>query len=132
MDRRLYKRTVVDLMSNFIVKPNEPGFFEFEGKIYDISECGIKVLVEGENAKTILDKIKLDDKIAFQSIDEYVLFNEKRTDIFQGDAKVIRISEDDNKVVIGCKIDRMTEEVEEYIKNKKMSLFFELGCNTLI
>lgn len=131
MEKRLYQRVLVGLISNFIIKENEPGFREFNGIIEDLSENGIRIRIEDQSYLHIVEKIKVGDKILFQSIDEYEMYGDTRTDIFSGEARVIRKSSDDGNVIVGCKIDKSSDEYSEYVKNKKMALFMKRGCNML-
>ncbi len=130
MERRFYQRAVVGLTSNFIVVKNEPGQREFNGRIEDLSECGIRISVEEDSYNDIVSNIAIGDKILFQSFDAYTLYDVKRTDVFKGESEVVRVEIKDGKVIIGCKMDQLSPDLSEYIKNKKLSLFFENGCKS--
>ena len=131
MEKRLYQRVLVGLISNFIVQNNQPGFREFTGIIDDLSENGIKISVSDSNYSHIVEKLKVGDKISFQTLDEYEIYGELRTDIFSGDAEVIRIDNDGADIIIGCKVYKSSKEFDEYVKNKKMALFMKHGCRLI-
>ena len=55
------------------------------------------------------------------------MYGEDRTDIFSGESEVIRIENEDASTIIGCKMTKSSTEFDEYVKNKKMSLYMESG-----
>lgn len=131
MERRYYKRIRTDVASSFIVKDNQPGFREFIGTLKDVSESGICITIQRGDYADIIDSIEMDSLIHFQAVDEYELFKEEHMDIFDGEVKVVRKQENGDLISFGCIIVKPTPELVEYIKNKKMSLFFKLGASTL-
>lgn len=128
MEKRLYRRIKVGLSSNFVVKYNPIGLREFGGYIEDLSENGIKISVTNPFYSQIFSNIKTGNVISFQSVDEYELYGKKRIDVFSGEAKVVRVATEGLNTVIGCMIFDPTEEYEEYVKNKKASIFVNRGC----
>lgn len=129
VERRNYRRVVVSLDSCFIIKDNEPGYREFNGVIEDLSECGIKIRVEDQRFAKIAGELSIGDKITFQSIDEFEMFNEMHTEVFSGEAEIVRIDSTSNELVIGCKVFSSSNEFNEYVKNKKMALYMSKCCS---
>lgn len=128
MEKRLYRRIKVGLSSDFIIKYNPVGLREFGGYIDDLSENGIKISITNPFYSKIFSSIKTGNIIAFQSFDEYDMCGNRRIDVFSGEAKVVRVDSEGENTVIGCKIFEPTQEYEEYVKNKKMSMFVNRGC----
>lgn len=128
VERRFYQRALIGLVGNFIIENKEPGSREFNGIIEDISECGIRICVEDDRFSNVTNNIQVGDTILFQSYDAYVLYDERHTDVFSGEAEVVRVETISGKLVIGCKIDKLSDALAEYIKNKKLAIFIENGC----
>lgn len=128
MEKRLYKRIQVGLASNFIVKYNPIGLREFGGYIDNLSENGLKISITNPFYASIFRSIKTGNIISFQSVDEYEICGVRRIDVLAGEAEVVRVDTEGPNTVIGCRIFEPTEEYEEYVKNKKTSLFINAGC----
>lgn len=128
MEKRLYQRILAGVISNFILKDNPPGHREFSGVIDDISENGIKISISDSSCSEIVTNIKVGNIIAFQALDEYEIYGEVRTEVFSGEAKVIRVDSEKDNIIIGCKVVKSSKEFDEYVKNKKMALFMKRGC----
>lgn len=114
--------------SNFIIRDNEPEMREFNGIIEDISEGGIRIRVTNEQFKDAVSTIKEGSVITFQSYDEYKLYQELRQEVFMGEVEVLRVDKSATEMVFGCKFVRLTKDLEEYIKNKKVSVFIANNC----
>lgn len=114
--------------SNFIIRDNEPGMREFNGIIEDISEGGIRIRVTNEQFKDAVSTIKEGSVITFQSYDEYKLYQELRQEVFMGEVEVLRVEKSATEMVFGCIFVRLTKDLEEYIKNKKVSVFIANNC----
>lgn|GEM_PF-4541103 len=125
MERRFYKRDVVNLLSNFIVAANEPGKREFYGNIKDVSEGGIKIEVLDEDCNDIVNNLAVGDIIQFQSVDEYEMFGEVHTDVFYGEVEVLRITKLDTSVELGCKLTKQTSEFLDYMQNRKVAQYLK-------
>ncbi len=126
MEKRLYQRVLVNLVSNFIVNKPDLGYKEFGGFVEDVSENGMKIRVEDKKYFPLAATIKIGDKISFQAVDEYKLYNKTRIDVFTGEALVVRVNKIDEAVSFGCRVIKPTEEFGEYVKNKKMALFMDI------
>lgn len=61
--------------------------------------------------------------VAFQAVDEYELYNELVTDVFQGKEKIVRIEKNHDSTVLGCRVTYHEEDFDEYVMNKKLSIF---------
>lgn len=128
-DRRYYQRARLQADSSFFIKNNESGLREFEGVIEDISEGGIRFFVAKESITASVSTIKVGSIICFQSYDEYELYNETKGDVFTGEVEVIRIESSAEGLAVGCKLVKSNAELEEYIKNKKVSIFSSVYLN---
>ena len=51
-----------------------------------------------------------------------------RQEVFMGEAEVLRVEKSTMEVVFGCKFVKLTKDLEEYIKNKKVSVFTANNC----
>lgn len=112
----------------FIVRENKPGFREFSGTIENISEGGIKISINEEEYADITEQIEIGTKVLFQSFDEYVIYHEKKVDVFGGEAVVVRVEEADGRRMYGCSFTALQKELADYISNKKLSLFLGNDC----
>ena len=128
MDRRLYKRVPVSLLGDFILRGSEADQREFDGVIQDVSEGGIKFCVNGAEYPDLISAIQVGSKILFQSLDEYVFFKERRTDVFHGEVEVVRAEDIDGRMIFGCRMTKLLPDFANYVKHKKLSLFLESGC----
>lgn len=127
MDRRYYSRTKIRIESTFFIEGNDIGLRDFTGVIEDISEGGVRFIVDEEHRKESVDTIKNGTVIKFQAYDEYMLYNQMRDEVFSGEVEVIRIDECVDGTHFGCKINKLTDELEEYINNKKISEYVKNG-----
>lgn len=123
LDRRYYQRTFIGLESNFIIHDNESGNREFVGIIEDISEGGIRIHVKEDAHKDVVATIRKGSVISFQSYDEYELYQEKKQEVFMGEVEVLRVDKTSEGLFFGCKLIRLTRDLEEYIKNKKIAVY---------
>lgn len=131
MDRRYYQRAKVGVESLFFIEGNGPGLRDFEGILEDISEGGIRILVRKEQYKESVETIKVGSIISFQACDEYQMYNKTMTEIFMGKVEVLRIQKIGDDIHIGCKHVKLSQELEEYIRNKKVSVFLQHGCKSI-
>ena len=93
MDRRYYSRTKIRIESTFFIDGNKAGLRDFTGVIEDMSEGGIRFIVDEEHRKESVGTIKNGTIIKFQAYDEYMLYNQMRDEVFSGEVEVIRIEE---------------------------------------
>lgn len=127
MDRRYYSRTKIRVESTFFIEGNKADLRDFIGVLEDISEGGIRFIVDEVHFKESVGTIKKGTKIKFQAYDEYMFYNEMRDEVFSGEVEVIRIEENEDGIHFGCKITKLTEELASYINNKKVSEFVKNG-----
>ena len=127
VEKRLYQRVIGGINGNFIIRNKKLGCIEFTGVIDDLSENGIRISITDSNWFENVKKIETGDKLLFQALDEYKLHDEVRVDIFSAETEVIRLDDNGDSIVIGCKIYESSREFDEYIKNRKMALFIERG-----
>lgn len=104
---------------------------EFIGIIEDISEGGIRIRVNEEHFKEAVSTIKKGSIITFQSYDEYKLYQQIKEEVFSGEVEVLRVDNTPNGLFFGCKFVRLTKELEEYITNRKISVFVANNCRSL-
>lgn len=99
---------------------------EVIGSIYDISETGI--CIKFDEDENNVDKSKFCEEgtiFEFASIDDFENLERKvETAIFSGSAKVIW---SDNENMVGCQFTKIPSSLENYIKNKKISVFIKNG-----
>lgn len=100
---------------------------DFTGVIEDISEGGIRFIVDDEHYKESVGTIEVGTIVSFQAYDEYVLYHQERQDVFSGNVEVIRIDELSDGVHYGCTITKLSDELSEYINNKKISEYVNNG-----
>ena len=127
LDRRYYSRTRLRIESTFFIDGNKLGLRDFTGVIEDISEGGIRFIVDEAHRKDAVDTIKKGTTIKFQAYDEYMLYNQMRDEVFSGEVEVIRIEEFEDGTHFGCKITKLTDALEAYINNKKISEYIRNG-----
>jgi len=126
MDRRYYSRTKIKIESIFFINDG-PILTDFTGVIEDISEGGIRIFVDKERYKESVGTIAVGTNIFFQAYDEYLLYDEKKQEVFSGEVEVIRIEESEDGVHYGCRLLRLSDELAEYINNKKVSEYMKNG-----
>ena len=125
MDRRYYGRTRIGVMSNFIIKDNPLGLREFTGTIENISEGGILIRVDMDCFGVAVDSITEGMIIYFQTYDEYELFGQHKEDIITGEVEVIRVEQGEDVKLFGCKMKKLSPELNQYITNRKLSVYMK-------
>ena len=125
LNRRYYSRTKIRIESTFFIDGNKAGLRDFTGVIEDMSEGGIRFIVDEEHRKESVGTIKNGTIIKFQAYDEYMLYNQMRDEVFSGEVEVIRIEEYEDGTHFGCKITKLTDALEKYINNKKISEYMK-------
>lgn len=125
MERRFFKRTTISILGTFIVMNTEDFQCEFEGILEDISEGGIKFVINAATSVASTDLIKVGDTVKFTAYDEYNLFGEMQEAILYGTATVLRKTVSENNVILGCSIIALSDELEEYILNKQTSIYMK-------
>lgn len=126
LDRRYYSRIKLKLESILFVDCNEE-IKDLTGIITDMSEGGIRLIIDKKQYKDSINIIKNGTIIQFQSYDEYMLYNEMKTEVISGKVEVIRIEEYDEYIQLGCKLTNRTKELASYIDNKKISEYIKKG-----
>lgn len=125
MERRLYNRLKTDTVCSVVVCDRENHYAEYDAVIVDICEGGMKFEVRYDGTSVMCPKIQSGDKISFQAFDEYMLYNQVHQDVFDGEALVIHEYEEmsNNAVFLGCKLIRVTQELLNYLDNKRVARF---------
>lgn len=124
MDRRYYQRTLIEVEGCFIITNEASNDREFTGIIKDISEGGIKVFVDKDKCDSPVQKALRGTVLSFQFYDEYGLFQEIRQEVITGYAEVLRVENSEAGITLGCKLVGINKNLEDYITNKKLSIFF--------
>lgn len=124
MENRNYQREKINIPCVFFVEGAPSGKREFTGIIGDMSEGGMKVEVSAPEDIAKLSDIVVGTVIKFQSVDEYDLMKTKRCDLISGELNVVRITRGNEGIVIGCKLVELSDELEEYIGNKRLVSFY--------
>lgn len=123
-NRRLYERVELGIEGTFYLKQDDHTE-EFSGSIRNISENGIGVVLDPAVYESICEKIAIGNHIRFQALDEKGFSISEEVGIFQGSAEVVRSVVKNDGLEIGCKVSLQETEFQEYVKNKKVLLFFE-------
>lgn len=123
MDRRLYQRINIDAEGVFILDNETVSPREFSGIIENISEGGIKITFNKDAAATLLPYISKGEHLHFSAADDYSLFNREISAIISGKVEIIRKDIEDDLVSLGCKFKQYTNELSEYVSNKKLSSY---------
>lgn len=127
MDRRYYQRTKLNIDGLFFLTERETFPREFNGTIDDISESGIKIVLDPLTPKQITDFIAVNDRLQFNSYDEYQLFGQNKDIVLSGEVIVVRKDIVNDKTVLGCKLSPLTDDLSKYISDKKICSF----CSTI-
>ncbi len=126
MERRDFNRIKVHAEGSFVIE-NEGKFnTEFVGHIEDISEKGIKIRMdvqENENLLVAERILRKGTRVHFQAMENFPLYGNEVTKIFNGTACVVYKDTREDCVVIGCEIKEMSDSVKEYIKDRKISRY---------
>ena len=97
---------------------------ELLANLKDISESGIAIEVTPKVPE--VESLKIDDEIRFWGMDSFMYLSFMRQTVIYGTGKVVRIDEEDNKVLIGCKL-VYNECLQEYIKDRKVAKYISSG-----
>ena len=130
-DQRRYLREKVNVSANFYIVGGEFGKVEFTGLIANISEVGILIEVKEKGYIEVAKTAEIGSEIRFIGIDEYEIFKEARIGYVEGTAKVVWTSEKDGLYSIGCEIKNLSQELEQYIADRKVIGFQNRGCRLL-
>lgn len=125
MDRRYYQRTKLNIDGLFYLADRQTLPREFNGTLVDISESGIKVSLDPLIPPEILDSITIDDRLHFNSYDEYEIFGQSRDTVISGEVIVVRKELSEGKVILGCKLNPLTDDLAKYISDKKVCEFMK-------
>lgn len=121
MERRKYQRIKVSAESTFLMLDKKVIDREFCGVIDNISENGIKIVVNRTEAEHILPLINTNDSIHFQAMDNFNLYGENIDAIVRGDAYVVRREIYDDSIIFGCKINELYTDISDldYISSRR-------------
>lgn len=125
MDKRLYQRIFCHVECILLSANENASPCEIEGVIVDMSESGIKISFDKSNSSSPLPCLNVNDPIHFQAFEEYEVLGEQKEALISGDAIIIRIIDNEDTVEIGCKYTKRCDELDEYIKDRKVSLFLK-------
>lgn len=123
MEKRKYQRVKVDVNGIFVLSEKNITFREFTGSIEDISEGGIKIVIENMAPSVPTDSVEIGDTLHFTGTDEYKYLGKDKVSLVEGDAVVVRKEYEGNKIILGCAFQSLTNELAEYVKDKKASSF---------
>jgi len=119
MERRGCPRIKIFADGIFYLQNDEAPAFEFTGVVEDISESGLKVVLDNVDVNEVLPIFSSDSQISFQIIDEFELLGEIKDEVIRGSASVIRICSFPNKISLGCKFTQINKELLEYVTNRQ-------------
>ena len=123
MEKRGYSRIRVATDGVFILADDSIVPREFSGTIEDISESGIRVVINKADITHLIQHIKVGAELSFAIVDEYNLFDTTKQEILRGEARIIRTVDDGDYLTIGCKIKSPAYDIYEYVNNKRTSYF---------
>lgn len=123
MERRVYQRATIGIDTLFVLESDTLSDCEFIGQLENISEVGIQVNIVSSDFHNISENIHIGDSLSFQSIDRFELYGKLCTAVFNGNAVIVRKSIEEGVITLGCKIKRLTPDLEKYITDKKLSIF---------
>lgn len=125
MERRAYERINVQAKGSFVISDDEKFIAEFVAYIDDISESGLKIKVDANEYDHIIDLIDTGSKISFQALESFELYGKEVTKIFNGNVNVVRKENDGDNFYIGCSIKPITEPLQNYIEDRKISIYIK-------
>ena len=125
MERREYQRIKINAASQFYSKKSEQFTVEFAGTIEDISESGIRIVVDDPMYFDVMNGLEQGTEIVFQAVDSYSYSYTDRVDVFEGRVAVVHIGIRNGAYILGCRITVSNGNLQEYIKNRKVSLFLK-------
>lgn len=123
MEKRGYSRIKISTDGVFILANDSIIPREFSGTIENISESGMKIVVNKSDIHHLLQHIEIGTVFSFAIVDEYNLFETPKQEIIRGDARIVRTVDDGDFLTIGCRIISPAYEIYEYINNKRTSFF---------
>ena len=123
MDRRYYQRTKIDLESVFLLSDKDIFPREFNGVIEDISESGVKIVIDPLTSDVLTSCINVNDSLHFNCLDEYSLFGKDHSAVLDGEIKVIRKDATEKNTVLGYIFNPSTKNISNYVKDMKTSAF---------
>ena len=127
MEKRKYQRARINIEGLFYIQGGEYGKIEFIGVVKNMSEDGIAIEVTRKDDIEIADTVDVGSEIKFMFLDEYEVFKETRMKNVVGMATVVRKEKTSDKLILGCRIPRMSRELQQYIDDKKVILYLEKG-----
>ena len=128
MDKRLYQRIMCRVECILIPVDIQNPSCEIEGVIVDMSESELKISFNKSDSPEFLASLKVNDTIQFQAYEEYEVFDEQKEVLISGDAVIMRIVDNDSTIEVGCKYTKQSDELNEYIKDRKVTNFIN-GMN---
>lgn len=113
IDRRYYQRVGIGIKC-VIFSDKTP--YEWTGRLYDISESGIRLCLDKDND---ISKLEVGNLIAFQGVDEYsyLLSCKSKRVVVQGVARITRLS----KLEIGAELFEPSSLLQQYISERKVA-----------
>lgn len=123
MDKRIFSRLRIGIEGVFIFQKDDVPPGDFAGHVIDISEGGFKISIDYKQCAESLDNVGEGDVIQYSIADEYTLFGEEKLDIVSGKAKILRKTFENDNVVLGCKFIDRNNELEEYVLNRRTSVY---------
>ena len=127
MDKRRYQREKLGIPGNFYIQGFREGDNEFTGIIDNISEVGILVNVSGVGNCAIADELTIGSEMKFLSMDEYVIFEQKKRVYVTGTASVVRKEINNGLMSFGCELKGVSHALEKYISDIKICSFQNRG-----
>ena len=115
MEKRRHKRINVKVG----VAVYLPNMVDFEGFLVNISEVGVCLRIDNSDEK-YTDLFKKGTKLKLQGSDEYKFLGYTKIDIFTCDMHVIHIKNDDKYIYLGCVMNGLNENFQEYAIGKQI------------
>lgn len=117
-DRRRDDRVQIGLECLLYVE----GLDEIEAVVKDISEIGIAFEIPFSNE---LDKLLESKKeMQFAYLDDFIFLDSHIEIILQAACKVVRVSKDGEKLIVGCEL-KADEDIRHYVTQRKVKKFID-------
>lgn len=117
-DRRRDDRVQLGLECSLYIE----GLDEMEAVVKDISEIGIAFEIEFN--ETIYEKLRDKKKLQFAYLDDFMIINTHTEVILQAMCEIVRVSREDEKIVLGCKMNA-DKNIRTYVTQRKVKKFID-------
>lgn len=122
MERRNYNRMVLEIKSLFFLVEDEFSKTEFTAVITNISEAGFEIKLTGMDRDRVVEKVQEGSLLKCVIMDEEHPLIREELRLFQTEAVVVRFSDEDEILRLGCKVSEKEADFRSYVENSKYAL----------